>query len=297
MAAKMAQQARLDAQTMAAVGHGGLARSPHPPVYAASDQDTLANLQPGGETVFSPLSSMVRRTFQAGFPRDGAAYLKAIAGDGQGGFNVTWTIDGVEFPAHFAADAFDGDVFHTDEDGYYSLYGFTDAFYAEPEDPAAVDRTDGSSEFDYLDLMGWNLIIDGIGLTGFSTIGARTMPDNLPMGNATYEGSLYAQWWESDNPDFGKGGGQYLQGNLKLEANLQDMVLSGQIDGIYIPWWSSASGQDEPLKESSIAIQSTGIGEAEFIAPWVGSGPMNDTPHDKTLHGFQGTVLGASQAE
>lgn len=291
MAAEMEQQARLDAQTNAGLGDG-LARTVATPVYAASDVDTLANLLPGGQAVFAPLSASVRRAVGAYFPSNGAAYMKAIASDGQGGFNVTWTIDGVETPVHFAADAFvDATSFVHDEDGYYSMYGFTDAFYAE--DPADVDRTDGSSNFDYLDLVGWNLwpFADQIALTGFSTFGARTMPDNLPTGSATYGGYMAAQRWEADNPDFGGGGGRYLQGNLTLEANLSDMVLSGQIDGIYIPDWSSASGQNEPLEGSSIAIQSTGIGEAEFVASWVGSGPM-DAARDKTLHGFEGTVIG-----
>ena len=292
LAAEMEHQARLDAQTNAGLGEG-LARTIATPVYAASDQDTLANLLPDGQSVFAPLSASVRRTLWARFPTNGAAYMTAISSDGQGGFNVTWTIDGVETSVHFAADAFaDATSFvHRDEDGYYNLYGFTDAFYAESEDPAAVDRTDGSSQFDYLDLLGWNLLDSIGGLTGFSTFGARTTPDNLPTGNATYEGYMYAQRWESNNPDFSRGGGRYLTGNLTLEADLSDMMLSGQVDDIYIPDWSSASGQNEPLERSSIAIQSTGINEAEFIAPWIGNGPM-DAGHDKTLLGFRGTMIG-----
>ena len=291
MAADMEQQARLDAQSNAGL-EDGLARTVAAPVYAASDADKLASLLPDGQAVFAPLSASVRRGVRAYFAGNGAGYLKAISSDGQGGFNVTWTIDGVENPVHFAADAFvDAVSFVSDVDGYYSMYGFTDAFYAE--DPADVDRTDGSSEFDYLDLVGWNLwpFADGLALTGFSTFGARTMPDNLPTGSATYEGYIAAQRWEADNPDFGRGGGRYLYGDLTLEADLSHMVLSGRIDGIYIPDWSSVSGQNEPLEGSSIAIQSTGIGEAEFIAPWVGSGPL-DAARDKTLHGFEGMVVG-----
>ena len=287
----MGRQARLDAQTNAGLG-SGLSRTIATPVYATSDADTLANLLPSGQAVFAPLSASVRRNLWAQFPSNGAAYLKTISSDGQGGFNVTWMIDGVETPIHFAAnelDAFGG--FEKSEDGYYSLYGWTDAFYAE--DPDNVDRTDGSSQFDYLDLVGWNIwpFADGIALTGFSTFGARTMPDNLPAGSATYEGYMYAQRYDSDNADFGRGAGRYLYGDLLLEADLSDMVISGQIDGIHIPDWSSASGQNEPLEGSSIAIQSTGIGDAEFMASWVGSGPA-DAPRDRSLHGFEGTMVG-----
>ena len=290
-AAEAARQARLDAQADAGLWNG-LARTIAAPVQAMSDADTLANLLPGGQTAFAPLSASVRRNLWVQFPSNGAAYLKTISSDGQGGFNVTWMIDGVETPIHFAAnelDAFGG--FEKSEDGYYSLYGWTDAFYAE--DPDNVDRTDGSSQFDYLDLVGWNIwpFADGIALTGFSTFGARTMPGNLPTGSATYEGYMYAQRWEADNPDFGRGGGRYLYGDLILEADLSDMMLSGQIDGIYIPDWSSASGQNEPLEGSAMAIERTAIDDAEFMAPWVGSGPM-DAARDRTLHGFEGTVVG-----
>ena len=291
MVAEMERQARLDVQADAGLGNG-LARTIATPAYAASNEDTLANLLPGGQTLFTPLSASVRRGVSAYFSSNGSAYLKAISSDGQGGFNVTWTIDGVDTPVHFEPGAFvPNEAFVNDEARYYSLYGFTDAFY--PEDPADVDRTDGSSYFDYLDLVGWNLwpFADQLALTGFSTFGARTMPGNLPTGSAIYEGYMAAQRWEADNPDFGRGGGRYLWGNLTLEADLSDMVLSGQIEGIYVPDWSSTSGQNEPLEGSSIAIQSTGIGEAEFIASWVGNGPM-DAARDKTLHGFDGTVVG-----
>ena len=50
------EQARLD--TMAAAGlEGGLARSPQAPVYATSEQDTVANLLPGGRRFSHPRQS------------------------------------------------------------------------------------------------------------------------------------------------------------------------------------------------------------------------------------------------
>ena len=58
------EQARMDAQTSAGLP-GGMARSPAPAVYAMSDQDTLANLQPGGATEFSPLSVTILRQYQS----------------------------------------------------------------------------------------------------------------------------------------------------------------------------------------------------------------------------------------
>ena len=70
------------------------------------------------------------------------------------------------------------------------------------------------------------------------------------------------------------------------------MEISGRIDGIHIPSWATGSGEAEPLDASNaIDIASTAIDQARFNAPWVGSGPMDATPHE-TLHGFTGTILG-----
>ena len=197
MMAKQREQERRDAQTVAGLD-GGLAQSPQPPAWAASDQDTLANLQPGGEAVFSPLSSVVRRALDATFPSNGAAYMKSISSDGEGGFNVTWVINGVESPVHFPADAYNPERFgfeHTDEAHvHYYLFGWTDAFYPELFPETTEDRTDGSTQFDYLDLQGWGLYFgqDNTALTGYATYGVRTMPDNLPTGSLTWDGAMFA---------------------------------------------------------------------------------------------------------
>ena len=102
------EQQRLDNQRLAGI-EGGLARSLQPSVYAASADDTLANLLPGGETVFSALSAAIRRDF---FGRDsgtahpalGATYVKSVSSDGAGGFRVTFVVYGRESVAHFGAD-------------------------------------------------------------------------------------------------------------------------------------------------------------------------------------------------
>ena len=98
-AAESARQARLDAQADAGLGDG-LARTIVAPVYTTSDADTLANLLRGGQTAFAPLSASVHRALWASLLNHGVAYLKAIASDGEGGFNAAWTIDGVEIPVH-----------------------------------------------------------------------------------------------------------------------------------------------------------------------------------------------------
>lgn len=287
-------QARRDA--MAAAGlQGGLAQSPQASVWATSHQDALANLLPGGGTAFSPLSSAIRRyypgTNQGVTQSDlGAAYVKSVSSDGEGGFHVNYVLDGEETLVHFAADQYDAmlsEFKNAMADTTFWLWSWTDSF-SEPNGP---DWTDGSTFFDYFDFHGWAYEGPGEGRRGSLAYGVRTMPNNMPMGNATYEGYMLAEWWEADNPNWGRRQ-QFIGGALTLEANLEDMELSGRIDGIHIPSWWTDSGENEPWDAgNSIDIATTAIDQTGFNADWVGNGPMDAAPGE-TLHGFTGTILG-----
>ena len=294
MMVEQREQERRDAQIMAGL-EGGLAQSPQPPVYAASDRDTLSNLLPDGDAVFSPLSSAIRLHFPGtnhGVMQSdlGAAYVKSVSSDGEGGFRVSYVLDGEETLVHFAADQYRPDPWfdfmNLMEDAGFWLWSWTDSF----GDANDTDRTDGSTVFNYFDFHGWAYDGAGEGRRGSLAYGARTMPDNLPMGNATYAGYAITEWWNADNAYWGTQ--RYLQGHLMLEASLDDMEISGRIDGFRIPGWWSDSGEDEPLDASnSIAIASTAIDQARFNATWIGNGPM-DVASNETFYGATGTILG-----
>ena len=193
------EQARRDAQILAGLP-GGLARSPAPAVNAGSDLDTLAQLLPAGGVVFAPLSAALRRDYfgtdhGVRTPTLGAAYVKSLAGDGEGGFHVTYVIDGEETSVHFEADQYHAEYgehglfAHTTRDYLYDLWSYTDSFAEDSTDTAATDRTDGSTEFDYFDINGWVFGVgNGYDLRGFSTYGARTESNAFPLGSASYEG-------------------------------------------------------------------------------------------------------------
>ena len=118
------------------------------------------------------------------------------------------------------------------------------------------------------------------------------MPENLPTGSATFEGYMIGEWWDADEAKFrGVDGNTFFQAGLNLEANLDDGTISGRFDEFHIPFWHSASGEDEPLAGNSIDIASTRIDDARFAADWVGNGPMDVSP-SQTLHGFTGRIIG-----
>ena len=292
------EQARRD--VMAAAGlEGGLARSPQAAAFAMSEDDTMANHLPGGETVLSPSTSALYWDWRGGNqsvaqPELGAAYVKSLSGDGARGFHVTYVIDGTEHPVHFtrnnynpAPEAQNYRAF-LGEDSEAYFWNFTGGF--RPEDD---DHTDGSTFRSYHELYGWTVPEGAWEYRGVFASGLQTMVDNLPMGTATFEGYTISEWWDAGKPVWGGAGGGYafVESNLTLEANLNAGTISGQMDEFGIPGWHSASGEKELLAGSSIDITSTTIEEAQFGADWVASGPMDVLPHE-TLHGFTGRIIG-----
>ena len=291
------EQERLDRQRLAGI-EDGLARSLQPPVHAESDADTLANLLPGGEEVFSALSAAVWRDYLAPAstqPDLGSAYVKSVSSDGEGGFRVTFVIDGRESLAHFPADRFRTTLFRgTAQDDRlvpFTLWSWTDSFQADSDDPAATDRTDGSAYYDYFDINGWQAGGAPIGnFRGFMTYGVRTLPGNLPLGSANYEGRLRrAEVWGADASVWGTQ--TWILGTLHLEANFDDGEISGRIDTLR----TQPPGADAyaPLPEGNVIdIASAPIDDARFVAEWVGNDPNENAAPHETIGGFAGTMIG-----
>ena len=282
-----------DGDPMMTVGlGGGLTQSPQPPVYADSGQDTLANLLPGGEAVFSPLSSTIHLDYgmdEAAQPEQGTAYVKSISSDGAGGFHVISVFNGEESRVHLEADDYSAEfsAFLKTSEDEQSFYYFTSW---------------GSSEFDYFHFGYWlhyegsdatagdSTLLQGETYDTYVTYGARTDSGRLPAGSAVYVGTMGAGWWDAEGDPDSNLPDRYLQGTLSLEANFDDATISGRVDDMAIPSWSSDSGEDEPV--GAIGIAATTIDKAQFIADWVGENTDVNAAPDRTLSGFTGTILG-----
>lgn len=83
----------------------GLAHSPLAAVYADGGQGGLQEALQGGEVALPTLSSAIRRVENGAaagveLPEPGAAYVKSVAGDGAGGFHVTYVVGDEEIPVH-----------------------------------------------------------------------------------------------------------------------------------------------------------------------------------------------------
>ena len=172
----------------------------------------------------------------------------------------------------------------------YTLWSWTDSFDPDPDDPAATDRTDGPSYFDYFDINGWQAGGSPIGnFRGFMTYGARTSPENLPSGSATYEGRLRAEIW---------GAGQLALGHTGLGfaapctwRRISTMATCrGGIDALHFQPQGDAR---YPLPDGNVIdIASAPIDEAEIAAEWVGNDPNDNAAPHETSGGFSGTLIG-----
>ena len=275
----------------------GLTRSPQPPVYADSTQDTLASLLAGGEAAFSALSAAIHADYAKDgvvLPMQGVSYVKSISGDGEGGFHVTSVFNGEESTTHFEAGDYDAE-----------LAGYRKVSEDEQDDRyfALWDR-DWFGDLiasSYLELGYWGHSVgsdasapesersNSLAHVSWVTFGARTEPGGLPAGSATYEGEMTAAWWDAEGDPDASATNRFIRGDVSLEADFGAGTISGQV-GVDIPNWNADNEEGYGL--GTIRIAETAIDEAQFHADWVGEDDRMGIEPNRTISGFTGTILG-----
>ena len=295
---RTAAAARMAVQT-AAVRDDGISESQDPAVYADSPADTLKSLLPDGNTAFAPLSVSVYRdhdNYEVTQPGEGAAFVKSISSDGAQGFNVTYVIDGRDSTVHFSADTWSdqGGSYNVNRRGEnyigqfndYWLWSETGSFYDDPN-----DRTSGSSEFDYFDINGWVFGRRGDTFEGVSVYGARTRPENLPTGSASYEGRITARVWSGDDPGYPSGQTRF-QGALALNADFDNSRIDGLIDGLETRPADNSTSYEAIAAGNSIDISNGVIADSGFTADWAGMDTDANSAPEDSVRGFTGSMLG-----
>ena len=269
-----------------------LTRSPQSPVYAEYDHEVLSSLLQDGDAQFSPLSTVLRRAPHDDLPRvkqtpQGAAFLQSVAGDGAGGFLVTFKIDGNESPIHFPANSRSTDPRYPGISHYYLVQEDPDAFrYFWPWTGADED-----SWFDYLDLYGWSVGWPPGEYSGHSAFGLRTPIRNLPIGSASYSGILKAEIWDSDKPQWQTQ--TSVEGTSFLRADLDEGRITGNIADLRVgPILGGRSAHHALAAGNRIDISGTMDKAGSFTAEWIGHGPQPDAEFPLTMRGFAGAALG-----
>ena len=268
-------------------------------MYADSSSDTLASLLPDGNTAFAPLSAAVRRDWDnngSRLPDEGGAFVKTISSDGAQGFNVTYVIDGRDSVVHLPADSWyePWGSFRANKRGendnywfnQYLLWAHTGSFYDDPN-----DRTSGSSEFDYFDVNGWNVSLWGDTFEGVSVYGARTRPENLPTGSATYTGRMDARVWKGDDPSYPSGQSR-VRGTMALNADFDNSAIDGLIDGLQLQPSDNSSPYESLAATNSIVISNGVISDGRFDADWAGNDTDANSALEDSMRGFAGTMMG-----
>ena len=291
-------EARMAVQTAAGLDDG-ISASQDPAVYADSSSDSLSNLLPDVDTAFAPLSAAIQRDYdnyesvQLG---EGAAFVKSISSDGAQGFNVTYVIDGRDSVVNLTADDWSDQwgSYFVNKRGANSNYWFneywlwahTGSFYDDPN-----DRTSGSSEFDYFDINGWTLSRWGDTFEGVSVYGARTRPENLPTGSATYEGRITSRIWEGDDPGYPSGQTR-VQGALALNADFDNSRIDGLIDGLETQPADNSTSYEAMAVGNTIDISNGVIADGRFNADWAGNDTDANSALEDSIRGFAGTMMG-----
>ena len=270
----------------------GLVASSGTPVFA--DMKLLEALLPGGDTVFPPVSAAMVRDYDNGSVHldDGDTSVKSVSSDGSGGFRFVVVLDGEEIDVHFPADSFveqDGNGnFAVEQDGTrFRLWSQTGSFRSDPDNPAATVRTDGSDGNAFFDVLEFIAYGDGFGLNSYLAFGARTRPEDIPQGTATYDGRFGFKAWNEDDTDSGTSRSRF-EGDLSLEANFSQGTISGTMDELE----SRVSGEEysDMAAGNRIDIANGQIAGGQFTAEWAGHGP--EAGPLETVLGFEGDLLG-----
>ena len=270
-----------------------LTRSPQSPVYAEYDQEALSSLLQDGDAQFSPLSAVLRRAPHDDLPRvkqtpQGAAFLQTVAGDGEGGFLVTFKIDGNETPINFPANSRSTDPRYPGISHYYFVQEDVDAFrYFWPWTGADED-----SRFDYLELYGWSVGWPPGEYSGHSAFGLRTPIRNLPIGIASYSGILKAEIWDSDKPQWQTQTSVEGTSFLRAECGRRPYHGEHRRPSRWTDTWRTRSAHQALAGGNRIDISGTMHKDGRFTAEWIGSGPEPDAEFPLTMRGFAGAALG-----
>ena len=195
------------------------------------------------------------------------ATVTAIEGDGAGGFHVTYRVDGADQRVHMEASDYgsepDFPYIYANEghNSPYVLFDMSDSF--------AIFR---SPAFDHFNVNGWVVVAyDANGdnenvRRGLMVYGNRTEAADLPAGSASYDGSMFAFGYPSDNPD---SSAEYrIRGGMTLMADFANSDVTGRIHGIE----TRADAASQYVSSTDeLAISNGVISGNEFTADVAGS--------------------------
>ena len=287
------------------------------PVYAQSASDTVDSLK---GTPFPALGTAIRRVWidtdgQPGSD-DGTtslstrAHVSTITEHADGGATAVFVVDGQEYEINFPSAKF------TDEPEPGPERRYTESEHKVGNIVFKLDSDSRSSDNnplneDYHSFAYWSFAEDdsSYGYEGQIVYGVRTGAD-LPMGTVSYAGNFFGRFHSTTGhpswtpPErFGPGATgnrRALWGRIHLEADLDDLTVSGNVDTLWMQSVRTRVDDDNVLPgewselpdTTSIAISEGSIAGGRFVTTWAGRDTDPTNPAETSARGFAGDIVG-----
>ena len=261
----------------------GLSKSLNEPVYSNDANDIpFDQLILNSSNVFAPISTAFDRI--SGDPSTATSSdtaIKAISGDGDGGYYVTFVIDGEEWTQHYTKEHYS-----PDEGGY---------FESKLEDSAPYYSSIWFERagFTYFNVLGGvsGSLDPNIRPRFYFIAGVKT--ENLPNGTAEYVWDMYGQIWRNND----RSDRTHVSGVGVLRADFEQSTVNGEISNIRVRPQNSDSYSS--LEDNKFMIETGNISNSQFVANLIGtdstsgsSGTQHSNEVISSIQGFDGNVLG-----
>ena len=258
-----------------------------PPVYAQSAADTVDSMP---DTPFRTLGSTLKRVHgdnpSVSLSDSSSPYVSSVTEHADGGATAVFVIDGQEHVINFPPDKFVSNYpesLVTVGAGYYQL------------EPTQLSNSNPLNR-DYFQLAYWSYWNDdqSDGYDGELVYGVRTEADDFPMGTASYSGYFSGRFLANDGnkPRYATHR-RHLWGEMSLEANLDGLTISGEVDGLWIKDTpENGNVWTELPSTTSIAISDGNIAGGRFVSRWAGQDTDPNNPAETSVRGFSGPMVG-----
>ena len=255
---------------------------------------TLAELIPDPANIFEAVSKSIHRDSSAARASVTDRFsISSVASDGDGGFHVTYVLDGEDEAVHFSKDDFAersepnrvSTARYKDKDGdEYWFWSYQRSF--DDSDPSNYGI---GSNFDYFDALGSGH--PGGGRT-ILTYGIPTGSEDMPTGTATYTGSMYADAYDNTLDSISTSVARSrVSGSLVLTADFADATLDGRIFRLRIRG-PGESDYRNLASTTRLEISDGEIANDGFTATLTGVDDDANVPLGDSVRGFAGDVSG-----
>ncbi|MCY4572302.1 MAG: transferrin-binding protein-like solute binding protein [Gemmatimonadetes bacterium] len=266
----------------------GLKLSDVSPIFARDEASTLSATLADPANVVPAIAATVNRRRASGQEGTELAtdfFVKSIRRNASGAYVIDYVSDGVDEQVIMPLDDCPNGCRVTVNGRTFSFYAQT----ADDDDTATTE--DGLGEFEYMashrtffffrpddDLQARHLFLFGV------------RNEHLPMGTATYHGSMRVRTLETANDDLDQR--QRIRGVMRIVANFDMRALEGRVYRIEGAPRGASSSDRTDWPTSSFMITNGRIVNGQFTATLTGVDSDPNTPFDESLRDFMGHVLG-----